>query len=226
MNPQNMGMQVVALPTPGVVGGRPRKEPLCDTEVIVASATIPTEITIFQNFAQFRAAPSGGPGSLPQSKEQGRDTNLQGGQSGLPQSTAFFWFQWRQKLRTYDADLTTDANKAVSVQMLRLRQAASTTFRFSQTDLITVQFDELPDGVGPQTLFTTKSDTTCVPLVNGVPDRRNAKDVTVSGRPVAINALEQFRVIVRIPNSFGITPTINYYITEILEGLLVRGITG
>lgn len=218
------GMQVVAIPTPGTVGGRPRKEPLVDTEVIKGNTTVPTEVLIFQNFAQFRVAPADT--NIAQAKEQGRDTNLQGGQSGLPQSTAFYLFQWRLKIRTYGIDLTNVSYIDVSDQIRRLRQLSSVTFRFSQTDLIMLQADELPDGVGPITHHSNHPGAVSFGLVNGVPHRGNAKDVTVSGKPVGINALEQFRIVWRTPTAAGMTPTIDYFITPVLEGLLVRGITG
>jgi len=218
------GMPVVAIPTPGVVGGRPRKEPLYDTEVIKGATAVPTEVLIFQNFAQFRAAPADT--NIAQAKEQGRDTNLQGGQSGLPQSTAFFWFQWRLKIRTLGVNLTTSANAIVSEEIRRLRQLASVTFRFSQTDLITVQADELPDGVGPTSHHSNHAGAVSWGLVNGTPHRNNFKDVTVSQKPVGINALEQFRVVWRTPTAAGLTPTIDYFLCPVLDGLLIRGITG
>jgi hypothetical protein len=218
------GMQVVAIPTPGVVGGRPRKEPLYDSEVIKGSTTIPTEILIFQNFAQFRVAPEDT--NISQAKEQGRDTNLQGGQSGLPQSTAFFWYQWRLKIRTLGINLGQATLANVSEEIRRLRQLSSVTFRFSQTDLITVQADELPDGVGPTSHHSNVTGAVSWGLVNGVPHRNNFKDVTVSGKPVGINALEQFRIVWRTPTGAGLTPDIDYFLCPVLDGLLIRGITG
>jgi hypothetical protein len=87
-----------------------------------------------------------------------------------------------------------------------------------------VQADEAPNGTGPAYINTTHSASTVFSLPSGVPTRGNAKDVTISGRPVEIVALEAFRVVIGTPA--GITPTVSLYATVILEGLLLRGITG
>ena len=87
-----------------------------------------------------------------------------------------------------------------------------------------MQADECPSGTGPAYAQTTHSAATILSLPSGVPTRGNAKDVTISGRPVEIVALEAFRVVIGTPA--GITPTVSVYATTILEGLLLRGITG
>jgi hypothetical protein len=69
-----------------------------------------------------------------------------------------------------------------------------------------VQADEAPNGTGPAYINTTHSASTVFSLPSGVPTRGNAKDVTISGRPVEIVALEAFRVVIGTPA--GITPTV------------------
>jgi len=128
------------------------------------------------------------------------------------------------KIRTLDAVLSDAANVGVFEEINRARELSFAQFRFASSELITIQADEAPNGTGPQYAQTTHSDTTILSLPSGVPTRGNAKDVTISGRPVEIVALEAFRVVIGTPTGF--TPTVNMYVTIVLEGLLLRGITG
>lgn len=178
---------------------------------------MPSQIATFVNFSTFNTA------GLGLSKAFGRDTNLQG-QNGLPAAHHHYWYGLRSKIRTLNADLSTEANVVVSEETNRLRQLAFLQFRFASSELLTVQFDECPDGTGPQFVNTTHTGATVFSLPSGVPSRNNAKDVTISGRPVEIVALEAFQVLIGIPSGF--TPTVDFYVSVILEGLLLRGITG
>jgi hypothetical protein len=123
-----------------------------------------------------------------------------------------------------NANLGTAANVVVSEEINRIRELSFGQFRFASSELITVQLDEAPSGTGPANTFTTHTGATVFSLPSGVPSRGNAKDVTISGRPVEIVALEAFRVVIGTPA--GITPTVDLYCSVILEGLLLRGITG
>jgi|GEM_PF-4793341 len=135
-----------------------------------------------------------------------------------------YWYGLRAKIRTLNADLSLPANVVVSEEINRARELSFLQFRFASSELITVQMDECPNGTGPQTTFTTHTGATVFSLPSGVPTRGNAKDVTISGRPVEIVALEAFQVLVGTPAGF--TPTVDLYVSIILEGLLLRGITG
>ena len=212
-----MTMRVVPIPAVGAVGSRPRKEPIYDTEGWAPGAAMQAEITTFTNFSQFNTA------GLSLAKALRRDTNLQG-QNGLPAAHHHYWYGLRGKIRTLDADLTTIANVVVSEQLNRARELSSLTFRFASSELITIQFDEAPSGTGPQYINTTHTAATVLSLPSGVPTRGNAKDVTISGRPVEIVALEAFQVAIGTP--IGFTPLVSLYVTIVLEGLLLRGITG
>lgn len=108
-----------------------------------------------------------------------KDTNLRGASSsGLPQATHFFWYAWRNKIRTIGSNLASAANVGVSEQILRARQMSYAQFAFQSSTLMTVQLDELPDGVGANYINTTHTATTVFSPIVGVNDRRG-KDVTV-----------------------------------------------
>lgn len=201
----------------GAVGSRPRKEPIYDSEGWAPATPQPAQITTFVNFSGFNTA------GLSLAKAFGRDTNLQG-QNGLPAAHHHYWYGLRIKIRSLDADLSDAANVGVFEEINRVRELSFTQFRFASSELITVQCDECPNGTGPQFAQTTHAGTTILSLPSGVPTRGNAKDVTISGRPVEIVALEAFRVVIGTPA--GITPTVSLYVTVVLEGLLLRGITG
>jgi hypothetical protein len=132
-----------------------------------------------------------------------------------------------------EADLSQAATARVPEQLNRARELSFVVFRFASSELITVQSDEVPSGVGPQHIATTHAGVTAFSLPSGVPTRGNAKDVTISGRPVEIVALESFRVEINVPQPGAdpisgvafvlLTPI---YCTAVLEGLLLKGITG
>lgn len=212
-----MTMRVVPIPAVGAVGSRPRKEPIYDTEGWVAGAANTGDITVFVNFAGFTTA------GLGLAKAFGRDTNLQG-QNGLPAAHHHYWYGMRIKIRTLNAVLSSAGNVVVPEEINRARELSYAQFRFASSELITVQMDECPNGTGPQYINTTHANATVLSLPSGVPTRGNAKDVTISGRPVEIVALEAFRVLIGTP--VGFTPTVDLYVSVILEGLLLRGITG
>ena len=210
-------MRVVPIPAVGAVGSRPRKEPIYDTEGWRGGVAMAAEITNFVNFSGFNTA------GLGLAKAFGRDTNLQG-QNGLPAAHHHYWYGLRLKIRSMNADLSTAPNVVMFEQINRIRELSFCQFRFASSELITVQADEAPSGTGPQYANTTHAGATVLSLPSGVPTRGNAKDVTISGRPVEIVALEAFRVVIGTPAGF--TPLVDLYASVILEGLLLRGITG
>lgn len=214
------GMPMVALPAPQSVGGRPRKEGVYDTEVYPSGAAARQEVNLFAAFNAFAVAPTNG-----LTKQRGRDTNLSAGSQGLPSNTHLFWYEWRLKLRPIGSDLGTAANRVVSEEIHRLLGLMSVRFTFGQTTLIEVQADELPTGTGPQTTFTTHTTATVFSLPNGVPNRKG-KIVTITGKPVSINQLQEFRVVLNVAQNLGFTPTADYFATGHLEGMLLRGVTG
>jgi hypothetical protein len=227
-----MALRVVPIPAVGAVGSRPRKEPIYDTERYTGGVAPPTTIGVFVSFNAFANPLGGAPlaGSLV--KAFGRDTNLSG-QQGLPAAHHHYWYGMRVKLRSMEADLSIAQNARVPEQLNRLRELSFAVFRFASSELLTVQLDELPSGVGPAHIATTHTGVTALSLPSGVPTRGNAKDVTISGRPVEIVALESFRVDINTPQP-GVDPVTgvaftlitDLYLTVVLEGLLLRGITG
>ncbi len=214
-------MPVVALPAPQSVGGRPRKEGVYDTEVYPTGANVRQEVALFAAFNAFAVAPV----TVALTKQRGRDTNLSAGSQGLPSNTHLFWYEWRLKLRAIGANLTTAANVVVSEQLHRLLGLMGVRFTFGQTTLIEVQGDELPTGTGPQATFTTHTTATVFSLPNSIPNRKG-KIVTITGKPVSINQLQEFRVLLNIPENLAFQPTADVFATAYLEGMLLRGITG
>ena len=124
------------IPALGKIAGLARKEPIYDTEVVLA--TPGTQISVFANFTSFSNAPTN-----VLSKAFGRDTNLTGSQGGLPQAHRHMWYKWRMKCRSMDANLTLGANAGLLETIRRYRQLSYCIFQLAQTRYITVQADEL-----------------------------------------------------------------------------------
>lgn len=217
----NVGWQVVPIPATGTVSGRARKESVTDTEGYAAGTVTAGDLTLFSNFSTFATSTL----VAGTTKVLGRDTNLQGAQ-GLPTGHLFYWYGWRLKLRTLGANLTTLANVGVSEQLNRLRELSSTLFKFTAGEYIRCQSDELPSGTGPAFVNTTHASSTIFSLPSGIPDRKNAKDITISGKPQEIVALEAFRHIQTFnPGpTWTLTLTVDVYVSALLDGILVRGV--
>lgn len=216
------GWQVIPIPATGTVAGRARKESIYDTEGYVKTTAIPSTLTLFANFSTFNASLT----TVGTAKQLGRDTNLQGTQ-GLPAGHLFYWYGWRLKMRTVIGDISTLANVGIFEQLNRLRESSSSLFKFTTGEYIRCQSDELPSGVGPQYANSTHASATVLSLPSGVPDRKNAKDVTISGKPQEIVALEAFRHVQETPtNPLGTSLLLDVFVTSVLDGLLIRGVSG
>lgn len=218
---QSPGMPLVAMPTPGVVGGRPRKQPLVDTEVLAGATAVPTSINLYANFSQFRVAPTNA--NVTQTKQVPRDCNLNSSGGGtLPQSSYFYCYRWRMVIKPYLTALNTSANCVVYEEIQRLRFIGGVTFNFQQAQFIQMPLDELPSGVGSEFGATTLNAVNLPSLVNGAAG--DGKDMTVSGRPMGIEALQQFGVNVSWPQSTGLTPTVDIFLSNRLDGLFLLGL--
>lgn len=213
-----MPMPLVALPAPQTVGGRPRKEGVYDTEVYPDNVVTRQNLDLFARFDAFAVAPVNA-----FTKQRGRDTNQTGGQ-GLPTNTHLFWYEWRLKLRPLGVDIGAAASINMTADIHRLLWLMAVRFNFAQTTLIELQADELPTGTGPQTTFSTITNRTVFSVPNQVPNRKG-KIVTVTGKPTSIDALQEFRVALAIPEG-AFTPQDDMFVTAYLEGLLLRGVTG
>jgi hypothetical protein len=209
------------IPAIGKIAGLARKEPIYDTEGWAAAAVLPAQIITFANFTTFATA------GLSLVKAFGRDTNLTGGQGGLPQAHRFFWFKWRAKLRALGANLNTPANRVAFEQIIRARQLSNATFQLAQTRYITVQMDEL---IGfTDSMYVAGSAATTLdqiyPVMN-VGDRQG-RDVTAGKEPKILEPLENFQSITQTPTiAAPLTPTVDIYVTHHLDGILVRGVVG
>ena len=182
------------IPALGTISGLQRKESIYDTEVYNTPAAAPAgNCTTFSNYSAFS---NGTAATL--TKSFGRDTNLQGsGVGGLPQAHRFFWYVWRKKWRTLDANLNlaSGANAYILEQINRARQLSYSIFQFSQTRYITCQSDELVSFSDSQFTSLTPGAlaTFLLTLVPDVGDRKG-KDITVSQQPKILEPLELARM--------------------------------
>ena len=215
------------IPALGTISGLQRKESIYDTEVYNTPAAAPAgNCTTFSNYSAFS---NGTAATL--TKSFGRDTNLQGsGVGGLPQAHRFFWYVWRKKWRTLDANLNALAgvNSVIFEQINRARQLSYSSFQFSQTRYITCQSDELLSF--SDSLFVANTGTVAgtfqMTITPDVGDRKG-KDITVSQQPKILEPLEQFNVqtVTPAPLLTAFTPIVTVYVTDHLDGILIRGIT-
>lgn len=181
-------MKVVPIPGPGAVAGRPRKEPLVDREIIQRGVR---QIDFFVNNRVFAFPPQDGSS---QTKQFGRDCNVQGMGGCLPSGWHFYWYGW-----SIVPDATAHAD-----EVARLIDAGYVEFRFATSTLITVPLSS---------------------VVRKLDDSRAPYDVTVSGRPVEIQALEAFRVSLFFPGAKG-APVGGFGLKCVLHGLTLKGICG
>lgn len=213
------------IPALGKIAGLSRKEAIYDTEVL--ANTIATSINVFTNFTSFANSPTN-----VMSKQFGRDTNLAGGQGGLPQAHRHMWYKWRCKVRTLDGNIAAAGNANIFENIRRYRQLSFATFQLAQTRYITCQLDELIGWTDSENVSTTNSGFFCpTPNVGAALGR----DVTVAGEPKVLEPLEQFSVITGTPSTGSIvtlstvgttTTGCNLYVTHVLDGVLTRGIVG
>jgi len=215
--------QVTDIPALGKISGLARKEPIYDTEGWAPAVPLPAQITTFGNFTTFATA------GLSLVKAFGRDTNLTGGQGGLPQAHRFMWYKWRSKIRPMDANMGLAANILVQEQISRARQLSNVTLQLAQTRYITVQHDELL-GFTDSMFVATTTVAAYVPTP-AVGDRQG-RDITVRGEPKILEPLENFQVLTQVPSFTAgvgpgpLSPTVSLYVTSFLDGILIRGIVG
>ena len=205
----------VAIPAVGTVAGLARKEFIYDTEG-QANGTPATQVTQFTNYTSFATA------ALSLTKQFGRDTNLAGGQGGLPQAHQFLWYKWRCKFRSVDLNTNSAAAAVFYEQVNRLRQLTYVTFQLAQSRYITIQADELVGFTDSLSILHTFTDVlTVVPAVQD----RQGHDVTIKGEPYTLKPLEQFSTLTVTPAAGGLSLTDDCYITQVLGGVLARGVT-
>lgn len=215
---------LVPLPAQGTVAGRPRKESIYDSEVYPSGSAPARQVSTFSNLGAFATAPV----STGLTKQFGRDTNLRGTSAGgLPAAAHFFWYGWRCKWRYMGTDLNSEA-AAVGPELLhRLIGLCFVQFNFQTSNLMTLQADELPSGVGPQFIGSTYTENLVLSLPNGIPDRRNSKDMLIMGRPIELGQNEQFTVDFFVPQvgTDTCTPVDDIFVTPTLDGILLRGLS-
>lgn len=210
---------LVPMPSQGTVAGRPRKESIYDTEVYVGAAAAARQLSTFSNLVAFATAPT----TTALTKQFGRDANLRGTSSGgLPAAAHFFWYGWRCYWNYMGSNLNTDANLGATELLHRIMGLCYVQFNFQTSNLLTLKAVELPSGVGPQHIATTRTGGTVFSLPNGIPDRKNSKDMLIMGRPIELGANEQFTIDFFVPQSptDGSTPVEDLFVVPTLDGIL------
>lgn len=211
------------IPT-GKITGISRREDIYDSEAFRATVTIAT-VKCFRNYAAYADT-----NSAISSKQEYHDTNLGGATAGgLPNAMVFIWYKWRSKLRSKNQTLQTQANAAAWFEECRrFRSSTVKIVNFAQSKYITCQGDETVGFDASENVATTLNNVMCpTPNLGAHP----GKDVTINGLPREISSLQDFNVeTTPMTVSSGangaalLSPTLNIYLTEILGGVLTRGV--
>jgi hypothetical protein len=225
------------LPTPipavGTVGGVARNEPIYDSEGLAAAgAAVPaTPIRTFVNYGQFATA------GLPNVKQPGRDTNLSGAASGLPQGHQHFAVAWTQEVHAMDANLSLAANVVVFEQIHRYRRMGSTTLQINNNNAyITVRNVELLGFEDSLNVFTTHGAATVIAADVG--DRKGKSLMSIQrfktaqgitppkNSPYVLQPLQIFSCNTTVPGTAtALTLQVALYKVDKFSGVLVRGIS-
>lgn len=211
-------MEPTDIPPVGVIQGISRKESPYDTEVIIAAAVVglPALIRLFQNFNAFQVG-----GAVPIAKQDGRDTNLGGSTSALPQGYQLEWYEWRASVETLDANLGLVANVGVFEQMNRIRELGFIRYLATQSPLITSKLTDVVSFVDSKFVNTTIGAST---IISPAVTARGGKVIAVGGEPYTVRPQEQFSINAGWPGALGVafTATVTYYLISWLDGILTR----
>ena len=210
------------IPT-GKITGISRREDIYDSEAFRNAVTIAT-VKCFRNYSAYADTNSG-----LITKQEYQDTNLGGATAGgLPNAMVFIWYKWRSKMRSKNSTMQTASNTVFFEECRRLRQSTVKIVNFAQSKYITCQGDETISFTDSEHVATT-NNATFVPTPNLA--SHFGKDVTINGLPREISSLQDFNVETSpLTVSSGaagaalLSPTVNIYLTEVLGGVLTRGV--
>lgn len=211
------------IPT-GKITGISRREDIYDSEAFRNAVTIAT-VKCFRNYSAYADT-----NSALITKQEYQDTNLGGATAGgLPNAMVFIWYKWRSKLRSKNSTFQTAANaNSFYEECRRLRQSTVKIVNFAQSKYITAQGDETVSFTDCEQVASTLN-ASFIPTPNVA--AHMGKDVTINGLPREISSLQDFNVetspLVVSSGAQGaalLLPTVNIYITEVLAGVLTRGV--
>lgn len=229
-------MEIEDIPPVGTIKAVPRKESPYDTDCIASSAAtaLPAQLKLYQNYTTFQVTPStivGGGGNT-DSKQPDRDTNISGATGALPMGYQLFWYEWRASVHGLTANLNTPGTCYVFEALQRIRRLGAAKFVTTQSPFITCSLVDLVSYIDSFNVATTNEQQTVIANFIGF---RGGKSVVVQSKPYKLNAQEQISASFFWPGSNGnysqafnpstIGPTaINWYITNYLDGVLLRAV--
>lgn len=218
-----MPIPVVALDEAKTILARPRNAPIYDTQADASGSAIPTTLSFFANLATFQVTPTGGSAV----KLFGLDTNLEGTPGGtVPKGSMFLWYDITTPVSVRNNDLSTVGNVGVTEELQRIRRARALTFLFASTPYFSEALENIPMGVGIDSMTTTVSGVNVFPVKNGRLHRDNRRRATVAGYPVVLTQNEQFTIQFVAYSDFLVTPSVNIWWTPTLHGLFIKGLQG
>ena len=214
-----MSIPVVSIPQQGPIATRPRRDGIYDTEGWDDGGAIDAKVTVFRSATSFSNT------DLGLTKTKGRDHNFDNNGGQLPKGQALHWYVLANKIRPTAANLGGAAVAVVWDVIRRIREVTWLTFRFGDTPYLVLQTWQVPECVGVGRGYTTHNAVTLVGQSQSEHDRRNGYDVTLSGMPVEITALESFSADIEA-SGVTPTPTVDLYDTVYLKGVLLKGLQG
>ena len=216
-----MSIPVLTLPQQGEILTRPRREGCYDTEGYAGGSAIPARLSIFSNVSAF----SPGAGTMGLTKTKYRDHNFENSGGSLWKGSTLHWYGLKIKFRPLGAVMGGAAAVAVWDQIRRIRESTWFTFYFGSMPYISAQTWQVPQGTGFGDAFITHNATTMIGTTHADLDRANHYDITLSGTPTTIGELEPFHMDIEASGVLP-TPTLDIYLTPVLVGIFLKGITG
>lgn len=215
-----MPIPLWTIPDTTEILGRPRREPLYDTEGDNDAVAIVSKLSFFTLLTTFQVASLSLTG-----KVAGRDTNMQD-QGRMATGEFFHWYSCTAPTSVRVSSLLTAANVDVFAEIITVRQSRGFVFKFGQTPYIIAQLDEIPLGVGVGYVTTTHPGANVFPIATGRLRRENRYDVTLNGFPTELTQREKFSIEYQADAAFLPTPSVELWHSPHLWGTHVVGIRG
>ena len=215
-----MAIQIASIPQQDAIAARLRREGIYDTEGFNDAIVTTAGLTLF------RSATSFGRTGLSEVKVFGRDTNIIGQGGQLPNSWHHYWYGVRGKFSALNQRLDTAANSVVFDQWRRLVDMSWFEFDFGLTPFFFCQLSEIPTQF-PAHISQTQNATTLYEPANNIRDPKHRYDVTIESYPIEITSLETIQVKIPLASDNTLpTLTLETYVTILLVGTLMKGISG
>lgn len=238
-----MSIPVVSIPKQGPIATRPRREQIWDTEGCPGNTAVKSLVTVFKSASNFNSS-SVGATTMALAKVKPRDTNMEA-DGQLPKGTMFHYYGHRLKFRPLNQNVAVQnaiagiaAQQAIfaTVEAIRLlRETTTIAFRFGSSNIFWwAPAYMVPAGASQYT--HTVGNTTDILFYNPEQQdvtRLNSYDVTLNGLPTEIIEQESFAVDHQAYDGTSgatfVIPTAttgDIYFTDVLTGVLFRGIQG